>query len=171
MLGILKESYQQFMHYSHIYYWNAANYAKIGQYDKGYKIIGIDFIKEAIDKLKKKDSSLDVRVGDITKLNFEDNYFDYILAFGLYHNLNETLEAVALDGDQNEIFKVPISEVVSKLSSQSGIKYLLLDGIITKRLLEGAKNAGIECVIGHRVAKLTNSDGMTLKTFADLGVS
>jgi hypothetical protein len=33
------------------------------------------------------------------------------------------------------------------------------------------KNAGIECVVGHRVAKLSNSDGMTLKTFADLGVS
>ena len=93
------------------------------------------------------------------------------VAAKIFPTLNETLEAVALDSDQNEIFKVPISEVVSKLSSQSGIKYLLLDGIITKRLLEGAKNAGIECVVGHRVAKLSNSDGMILKTFADLGVS
>lgn len=89
----------------------------------------------------------------------------------IYPNLNETLEAIALDGNKNEIFKVPISEVVSKLSTQSGIKYLLLDGIITQRLLEGARNAGIECVIGHRVAKLSNSDGMTLKTFNDLGVA
>ena len=93
------------------------------------------------------------------------------VAAKIFPTLNETLESVALDSDQNEIFKVPISEVVSKLSSQSGIKYLLLDGIITKRLLEGAKNAGIECVVGHRVAKLSNSDGMILKTFADLGVS
>ena len=105
------------------------------------------------------------------KLNSEDDKSIADVASKIFPNLNETLEAVALDGDQNEIFKVPISEVVSKLSSQSGIKYLLLDGIITKRLLEGAKNAGIECVIGHRVAKLSNSDGMTLKTFADLGVS
>ncbi|MGI9566387.1 MAG: DNA primase DnaG [Nitrosopumilus sp.] len=93
------------------------------------------------------------------------------IASTIFPNLNETLEAVALDNDQNEVFKVPISEVVSKLSTQSGIKYLLLDGIITQRLLEGAKNAGIECVIGHRIAKLTNSDGMTLKTFGDLGVA
>ena len=93
------------------------------------------------------------------------------LAATVFPNLNETLEAVALDSDKNEIFKVPISEVVSKLSSQSGIKYLLLDGIITQRLLEGAKNAGVECVIGHRIAKLSNSEGMTLKTFGDLGVS
>lgn len=93
------------------------------------------------------------------------------VAAKIFPNLNETLEAVALDADQNQIFKVPISEVVSKLSSQSGIKYLLLDGIITQRLLEGAKNAGVECVIGHRIAKLSNSDGMTLKTFGDLGIS
>ena len=105
------------------------------------------------------------------KVNSEDDKSIVDIASKIFPNLNETLEAVALDGDQKEIFKVPISEVVSKLSSQSGIKYLLLDGIITKRLLEGAKNAGIECVIGHRVAKLSNSDGMTLKTFADLGVS
>ena len=105
------------------------------------------------------------------KLNTEDDKSIAEMASKIFPNLNETLEATALDNDQNEIFKVPISEVVSKLSSQSGIKYLLLDGIITKRLLEGAKNAGIECVIGHRVAKLTNSDGMTIKTFADLGVS
>jgi DNA primase len=92
------------------------------------------------------------------------------MAAKLYPELNETLEAIALDESQKEIFKVPISEVVSKLSTQSGIKYLLLDGIITQRLLEGAKNAGIECVIGHRVAKLTNSEGLTLKTFGDLGI-
>ena len=93
------------------------------------------------------------------------------LASKIYPNLNETLEAVALDNDEKEIFKVPISELVSKLSSESGIKYLILDGIITQRLLEGAKNAGIECVIGHRVAKLTNPDGITLKTFTDLGIA
>ena len=104
-------------------------------------------------------------------LKSEDDKSVSEMAAKIFPNLNETLEAVGLDGDQKEVFKVPISEVVSKLSSQSGIKYLLLDGIITKRLLEGAKNAGVECVIGHRVVKLSDSDGMTLKTFADLGVS
>ncbi len=104
-------------------------------------------------------------------LKSEDDKSVSQMAAKIFPNLNETLEAVGLDSDQKEVFKVPISEVVSKLSSQSGIKYLLLDGIITKRLLESAKNAGVECVIGHRVVKLSNSDGMTLKTFADLGIS
>ncbi len=93
------------------------------------------------------------------------------LANKVYPDLNETLEAIALDADQNEIFKVPISEVVDKLSSQSGIKYLVLDGIITQRLLEGAKQAGIDCLVGHRVAKLANPNGMTLKTFTELGIA
>ncbi|HXW03114.1 MAG TPA: DNA primase, partial [Nitrosarchaeum sp.] len=93
------------------------------------------------------------------------------LASKIYPNLNETLEAVAFDSEQKEIFKVPISELVSKLSTQSGIKYLVLDGIITQRLLEGAKNAGIECLIGHRVAKLSNPNGLILKTFSELGLA
>ena len=93
------------------------------------------------------------------------------LAKKVYPDLNETLEAIALDADQNEIFKVPISEVVDKLSSQSGIKYLVLDGIITQRLLEGAKQAGIDCLVGHRVAKLANPNGITLKTFTELGIA
>ena len=93
------------------------------------------------------------------------------IANKVYPDLNETLEAVALDNDKKEIFKVPISEVVDKLSSQSGIKYLILDGIITQRLLDGAKQAGIECVIGHRVAKLASHDGLTLKTFTELGIA
>jgi len=93
------------------------------------------------------------------------------MATNVFPNLNETLEAIGLDADQKEIFKVPISEVVNKLSSQSGIKYLLLDGIITQRLLDSAKSAGVESLVGHRVAKLTNSDGVNLKTFGDLGVS
>ena len=89
----------------------------------------------------------------------------------MYQDLNETLEAIGLDSDNNQLFKVPISELVDKLSTQTGIKYLILDGIITQRLLDGAKQSGIECVVGHRVANLSNSDGVTLKTFTELGIS
>ena len=89
----------------------------------------------------------------------------------IYKDLNETLEAVGLDSNNDELFKVPISELVDKLSTQSGIKYLILDGIITQRLFDGAKESGIECIIGHRVANLSNTDGVTLKTFTELGIS
>ena len=67
------------------------------------------------------------------KLKNDDDKPVAEMAAKVFADLNETLEAIALDGDQNEIFKVPISEVVSKLSTQSGIKYLMLDGIITQK--------------------------------------
>ena len=57
-----------------------------------YEIIGIDFIDIAIEKIKKVDSSLNVEVGDIKSLRFDDNYFQYILAFGLFHNLEHGLK-------------------------------------------------------------------------------
>jgi DNA primase len=93
------------------------------------------------------------------------------LAEKTFSQINETLEAIGLDANRNEVFKVPISELVSKLSVQSGIKYLILDGIVTQRLVDGARQAGIECIIGHRIANLTNRDGISLKTFTDLGVA
>jgi SAM-dependent methyltransferase len=61
-------------------------------HDQGYEIIGFDFIEVAIDKLKKTDHTLRVEVGDITKLRFENESFKYLLAFGLYHNLENGLE-------------------------------------------------------------------------------
>ena len=60
-------------------------------HNNGYKIKGFDFIEEAINKLKKADNTLDVRVENITNLTYRDNSFDYFLAFGLYHNLENNL--------------------------------------------------------------------------------
>ncbi len=57
----------------------------------GYEIIGIDYIETAIKKLKDSDPSLNISVGDITNLKFSENSFRYILAFGLYHNLEKEL--------------------------------------------------------------------------------
>ena len=89
----------------------------------------------------------------------------------VYEDLNETLEAVGLDSDNGQLFKVPISELVNKLSTQTGIKYLILDGIITQRLLDSAVESGIECIIGHRIANVSNNDDVTLKTFTELGIT
>ena len=89
----------------------------------------------------------------------------------VYNEINETLESIELDTNNDQLFKVAISDLVDKLSIQSGIKYLILDGIITQRLVDGAKQAEIECIIGHRIAKLTNSDGVNLKTFTELQIS
>ncbi len=55
-------------------------------FNKGYNVTGIDFIKTAIDKIKKDNPSLNVSTQSIMKTNFNNEEFDTILAFGLYHN-------------------------------------------------------------------------------------
>lgn len=61
-------------------------------HDQGYDIIGFDFIDVAIGKLKAIDPTLQAEVGDITHLRFADQSFKYVLAFGLYHNLEHGLD-------------------------------------------------------------------------------
>ena len=89
----------------------------------------------------------------------------------IYPDLNETLESVALDDKDNQLFKIPISELVNKLSTQTGVKCLILDGIITQRLLDNAKTSGIGCIVGHRAAKLSSLGDVKIKTFTELGIS
>jgi ubiquinone/menaquinone biosynthesis C-methylase UbiE len=61
-------------------------------HDRGYNIKGMDFIDVAISKLKEIDPTLQAEVGDITNLGYADQSFKYILAFGLYHNLEHGLD-------------------------------------------------------------------------------
>jgi DNA primase len=122
-----------------------------------------DILKDATKDIKqqttepKKVSEVDKQLADATSK--------------VYNDLNETLEAVGLDSNNEQLFKVPISELVDKLSTQTGIKYLILDGIITQRLLDGANQSGIEYIVGHRIANVSNSDGVILKTFTELGIT
>ncbi len=88
----------------------------------------------------------------------------------IYSKLKDTLEAVALDANKNEVLHTPISELVGKLENQNDIKYIVLDGIITKRLLDGAQKAGVETLVGHRSAHIENAPNMRLRTFSELGI-
>lgn len=63
---------------------------------RGYDIVGMDFIDVAVQKLKTADATLKVECGDITRLHYADGQFRYLLAFGLFHNLEAGLE-VAVD--------------------------------------------------------------------------
>jgi SAM-dependent methyltransferase len=61
-------------------------------HERGYNITGMDYIDVAIEKLRRIDETLSVAVGDITALQFDNESFRYVLAFGLYHNLQEGLD-------------------------------------------------------------------------------
>lgn len=89
----------------------------------------------------------------------------------VFPQINETLEAVVLDGSMNQLLKVPVSEVIKRLDSAEGAKLLVLDGIVTQRLVDAADKAGIEYVIGHRTAELRKPADLRVRTFGDIGIS
>ena len=111
------------------------------------------------------------KLGTSTATMSEDDKSLVTVLSKIYPDLNETLESVALDDKDNQLFKIPISELVNKLSTQTGVKCLILDGIITQRLLDNAKTSGIGCIVGHRAAKLSNLGDVKIKTFTELGIS
>jgi DNA primase len=88
-----------------------------------------------------------------------------------FPEINETLEAVGFDNGMNQMFRVPVSELVQKLQDAHGAKYLVLDGIITQRLVDVCSKAGIEYVVGHRIADLKKPHDLKLRTFNDIGMN
>jgi hypothetical protein len=90
---------------------------------------------------------------------------------GVFPQINETLEAVVLDGSMNTLLKVPVSEVIKKLDSAEGAKLLVIDGIVTQRLVDAADKAGIEYIVGHRTTELKKPADVRVRTFGDIGIS
>jgi DNA primase len=89
----------------------------------------------------------------------------------VYPQINETLEAVVLDGSMNTLLKVPVSEVIKRLNSAEGGKLLVIDGIVTQRLVDAADKAGIEYIVGHRMTDLKKPADIQIRTFGDIGIS
>jgi DNA primase len=89
----------------------------------------------------------------------------------VYPQINETLEAVVLDSSLNKLLKVPVSEVIKRLDSAEGGKLLVIDGIVTQRLVDAADKAGIEYVVGHRTTDLKKPGDIRVRTFGDIGIS
>src|SRR6267143_6260989 len=86
----------------------------------------------------------------------------------IYPSLNGTLEAVLLDEGLQEVGRFPISELVQKMESANGARYLVFDGIITQRLVESASKVGVKGLIGHRTGEINSlPDGMRIGTFRD----
>ncbi len=117
------------------------------------------------ERIAKEESGREVVVEE------EEVVFDEALTSKIkeaFSSINETLEAIALDADMHQRFRVPVSEVVQRLQEEKDIKYLVLDGIITQRLLDACSKAGVEYVIGHRMADIKNTYSIKALTFNQL---
>jgi DNA primase len=109
-------------------------------------------------------------VSNINNTLQEDNPEILLAVKEVFPQINETLEAVVLDSSMKTLLKTPVSEVVKKLDGTEGAKLLVLDGIVTQRLVEAAYKAGIEYIIGHRTGELKKSSDVKVRTFGDMGI-
>ncbi len=89
----------------------------------------------------------------------------------IFPSINGTLEAIVLDESLKETGRFPISELVQKIESNAGARYLVFDGIITQRLIDSAVRAGVKGVLGHRIGDLRNvPQDLQVETFSDIGL-
>ena len=89
----------------------------------------------------------------------------------LHSDINETLEAILLDDSMNTLLKVPVSELIKKLPDISGGKILILDGIVTQRLIDTSNKSGIEQIIGHRLGDIKQNHSIKINTFTNIGLN
>lgn len=66
--------------------------------------------------------------------------------------LNGTLHARLLDGEEKPVKEVPVREVVDALGAAEGVQAVVFDGIITQRILDAAEQKQVGWVAGIRLA-------------------
>jgi DNA primase len=109
--------------------------------------------------------------GDPGTTPLEDNAEILSAVKEVYPQINETLEAIVLDGSMKILLKVPVSDVLKKLDRTEGAMMLVLDGIVTQRLVDAADKVGIEYIVGHRTGELKKSTDVQVRTFGDMGIN
>jgi len=118
-----------------------------------------------------EEREMQVSSGGSNITTLEDNSDILSAVKEVYPQINETLEAVVLDGSMKILLKVPVSDVVKKLDRTEGGKMLVLDGIVTQRLVDAADKVGIEYIVGHRTGELKKSTDVRVRTFGDMGIN
>ncbi len=89
----------------------------------------------------------------------------------VFQEINETLDAMVFDKSMKRIVKIPISEIMKKMSDLKDGNLLILDGIVTPRLVEAANKSGIKYIIGHRTSNLRKArPDVRVQTFSDMGL-
>lgn len=88
-----------------------------------------------------------------------------------FSEINDTLEAIIFDKALKTIIKVPVADIIKKIPKSEGGKLLILDGIITQRLVEAANKVGIKYIIGHRTGSLKKYvPEIKIQTFQEIGI-
>jgi DNA primase len=79
--------------------------------------------------------------------------------------LRGTLEGILLDQNLNEIARLPVSELASKLAlpvdngGYQGVETIVFDGVVTQRVVDLSEERGVKLIVGDRIAELTRRPG------------
>jgi 5S rRNA maturation endonuclease (ribonuclease M5) len=128
-----------------------------------------DFTNQSFNKHNNYDSSKQMQIPDSTVSKEDEEVISTVKK--VFQEINETLEAMGFDKSMKKIVKIPISEIMKKISSLKDVNLLILDGIVTPRLVEAAARSGIKYVIGHRTSNLKKVNPyVRVQTFSDMGL-
>jgi len=87
----------------------------------------------------------------------------------LAKELQGTLEGILMTKKGRRKDRVPVSELVEEVKNSKDVDILVFDGIITGRLLDAAKEAGLHTIVGTRVAEgVRIPRDIEVKSFEDL---
>ncbi len=90
---------------------------------------------------------------------------------GEFGAINGTLEAVVYDSELKELSRVLVKDLVSKIADLQGAKTLVLDGIVTQRLIDAGQKVGIGTLVAHRAGEIQNKpEEISIYSFKDLGL-
>lgn len=128
-----------------------------------------DFTNQSFNTHNSYDSSKQMQIPDSMVSKEDEEVISTVKK--VFHEINETLEAMGFDKSMKKIVKMPISEIMKKISSLKDVNLLILDGIVTPRLVEAAARSGIKYVIGHRTSNLKKiNPDVRVQTFSDMGL-
>jgi len=87
-------------------------------------------------------------------------------------SIQGTLESIIYNQEWSEVKRLPVRDLVTylnTLSDGSNIYAIVMDGIITQRLIDAASSRNVKLIIGARISKISyKPENITLLTFEDL---
>ena len=117
--------------------------------------------RDSADQDVQEKKKYDGRMGILYRLLKKMNVSDTSIIVDAIENI-ETGNALGFDQDLKKVFEIPVGELFEKLRNYSNTKFLIIDGILTNRLLSlsinlkikfiGCKNKEDELVIPDQIA-------------------
>jgi len=86
-------------------------------------------------------------------------------------SLYGTLEAVVYDASWSPVKKIPVRDLATYVNTleKNAVYAIVLDGIVTQRLVEACAEKGIKILIGAKIGKITRKpEEVLILTFSDL---